>query len=172
MIKLYTNALTKKFCKDLIKKFEKDREKEPQVLPGGKMAITLNLSASKYFKHEDEVILKAVGKMLDKYRKEVIPITFYGECKSSVYVMQRLDKDDGDSALHIDAPTFNSCNRYLTMVFALNFGKCSTEFPEQNVTEHMIEGSVLIHPPFWTHPHTVSAPKKNQYIVTTFIQHQ
>lgn len=176
MIKVYEKALTKKFCNELIKKFNKDKKKLDFALPGGNMAKAINLTTSKYYKKEDDVIRKAIDKCYDKkYREDVQAIKFYGEYSSTNYIMQKLKKDKGDSKLHIDNFGPSTAGRYLAIVFFIN----STEdynihFPFQGErVEDITQGDALLFPPFWTHPHTVATPTSgDQYIVTAYITFQ
>jgi len=43
-------------------------------------------------------------------------------------------------------------------------------FPKQDITFKLKKGSILIFPPYWTHPHYVTEPKdkKNRYTISTF----
>lgn len=171
MIKSYPKALSKQFCEQLIKKFEKVKEKSPLALPGGSMSSIINITHSKYFKDEDkEISEKIIKEIYNKYIEDS-PGGLYGKIQDSGYVIQKLSKKESESTLHIDVPEFSACNRFLGIVFFLNTVKGGVmKFSEQKFNYKPKQGDVLMFPPFWTHPHTVSAPTdKDQYILYLYL---
>lgn len=89
-----------------------------------------------------------------------------------------LRKIYGPTLLHIDEVRSIESNylhnqiRCLSVIIALNddFDGGEFHFPHQNVTHKMKKHSVILFPPFWTHPHEIYALGEGQfrYTITTW----
>jgi len=58
--------------------------------------------------------------------------------------------------------------RFMSIIFALNHNHEGGifRFPYHNISIKLRKGSVLLFPPFWTHPHEVSSVENNTYRYT------
>jgi len=85
-----------------------------------------------------------------------------------------LRKIYGETQLHTDEVRANYTNyffnqtRCLAAIIALNdnFEGGVFKFPHQNIEHKMKKGSVILFPPFWTHPHQITTVGENQYRYT------
>jgi hypothetical protein len=85
-----------------------------------------------------------------------------------------LRKIYGETQLHTDEVRAINANyffnqiRCLAAVIALNdnFEGGVFKFPHQNIEHKMKKGSVILFPPFWTHPHQITTVGENQYRYT------
>lgn len=85
-----------------------------------------------------------------------------------------LRKIYGETKLHTDEVRANHKNlffnqtRCLAAIIALNddFDGGIFKFPHQKIEHKMKKGSVILFPPFWTHPHEITTVGKNQYRYT------
>jgi len=85
-----------------------------------------------------------------------------------------LRKIYGETRLHTDEVRANHKNfffnqtRCLAAIIALNddFEGGIFKFPHQNIEHKMKKGSVILFPPFWTHPHEITTVGENQYRYT------
>jgi hypothetical protein len=85
-----------------------------------------------------------------------------------------LRKIYGETQLHTDEVRAIHTNyffnqiRCLAAVIALNdnFEGGVFKFPHQNIEHKMKKGSVILFPPFWTHPHQITTVGENQYRYT------
>ena len=85
-----------------------------------------------------------------------------------------LRKIYGETQLHTDEVRANYTNyffnqtRCLAAIIALNdnFEGGVFKFPHQNIEHKMKKGSVILFPPFWTHPHQITTVGENKYRYT------
>ena len=77
-----------------------------------------------------------------------------------------LRKVHGESKKHVDGVTSNNINtpRILSLIgnFSNNDGG-EFNFYKQDVKFKLNKGDVVVFPPYWTHPHKVSAPSPGTY---------
>jgi hypothetical protein len=90
----------------------------------------------------------------------------------------QLRKIYGKTALHTDSVHCNqnalkNYIRTLTMILNLNDNYTGGvyKFPLQNIEIELKKGSVIIFPPYWTHPHEVTSINENEsrYTINTWI---
>jgi len=119
-------------------------------------------------------IFEILKEIFDKINKN---ITF----DNTKYILRKIY---GPTRKHIDGLNEVYCNninfiknnhvgdykmiRNSSIIFALNdnYDGGLFFFPEQDISFKLKKGSVLIFPPYWTHPHEVSALKNNTYRYT------
>jgi len=105
---------------------------------------------------------------IDKYTKEIIQNLDKIPSEMSSPVIYR--KVYGETKLHIDGCGVNAENglyRTLSLIFSFNNNKGGRfTFPRQHISFHLNQGDVAVFPPFWTHPHEVSAPEPDTYRYT------
>jgi len=92
----------------------------------------------------------------------------YGETRTHIDSIITIMKSD---ATFIDKTCIiENCNmiRNSTMIFALNddYNGGVFNFPYHNIYLKLKKGSVIIFPPYWTHPHQVSSVENNTYRYT------
>ena len=73
-----------------------------------------------------------------------------------------------------DVGDYASAKRFLVVMFYLNDVEegGQTIFPEYQLAAKPTKGSLMVFPPFWTHPHLAEAPKSNdKYIISTYLHY-
>jgi len=78
-----------------------------------------------------------------------------------------------DTKLHVDNISIND-PRLLTCIIMLNddYDDGIFSFPDQNVNFKPKKGDIILFPPYWTHPHLVSAPRNGfRYAITFWYKH-
>ena len=138
--------------------------------------ITLNTFNKILVKIQDcETKLKTIVKQLNDY--------IHLECNSG-YIFRKIY---GKTKMHADGPQskgvktalhfvtrFDDCNlnvvpiRTCSAIFCLNddYEGGVFHFPNQDVHVRLKKGSVILFPPYWTHPHEVDEPTNNTYRYT------
>lgn len=88
----------------------------------------------------------------------------------------QLRKVYGETKIHTDSihsshDTFKEYIRTLTMIVNLNDNYTGGiyKFPLQNIEFKLKRGSVVIFPPYWTHPHQVTLVNEPRYTISTWI---
>ena len=176
----FRNALSSSQCQEIIAAFEDEPETRPGVVnrPDGTEVVDEQLKRSQDFLIRpdsparwlaiDQVLAAALAKALGPYTERYhwlkrLPTTFCG------FQIQRTSPGQGFD-WHADEDT----RRRVALIFYLNegFEGGETEFQAQGLVYEPRTGSLLMFPPFWTHPHRgreVTAGVK--YIVTSFLLH-
>ena len=173
-------VLTKKFCKKVIKKFEKDDTKKLGCFMGegpGKVAyntdvktsIDLYISDLSYWKKEDEVFHSSLTKEYYKYMHRLYKV---GLCNKDLtelidvgYQIQRTEPG-GHYTFHHDFDP--DTIRYLTFIWYLNdvTNDGYTEFIDGTRVQPKA-GRFLMFPATWTYVHRGYPPKNEvKYICT------
>ncbi len=174
------DALSPAQCEALIAAFEAEPSKRPGVVkrPDGSEAVDATLKRSTDFLLEktaapswlalDRELVAAmqrgVGAYVERHRWiRKLPTSFCG------FQLQRTEVDEGFD-WHVD----EDGRRRLALIFYLNddFDGGGTEFERQQLTIRPRRGSLLMFPPFWTHPHRGQpVTRGRKYIVTSFLLH-
>ena len=173
------NALSKKFCKKVIKKFNDDDRKCKGVIGGRKSggtkrnqkvktSIDLCISQLPEWKNEDEVFYKSLTENYVKYC-ERLPDLFFATVEQSLfdtgYQIQRTEPG-GYYIFHHDFEP--DTVRYLTFIWYLNDIKNDgyTEFIDGTRIQPKA-GRFLMFPSTWTYIHRGYPPKDEvKYICT------
>ncbi len=81
-----------------------------------------------------------------------------------------LRKITGNTRQHVDQIGGNFGPRLLSIIIALNenYDDGIITFPDQGIDVKLKKSEILVFPPYWTHPHKVSCPQKNDRYTITF----
>lgn len=177
MIEVYPNALSPAFCRKLIKKFEVDpAQQECMVLsesPDFKKTTEVQFIKSNLFGREEKAIAKKVSEYYNKYReKHDYVLGWLNDLKDTGYCIEKYAKGEGKFGKHIEASNYPSMNRMHVLKFFLNDVEKGggIHFEEQNEFIEPNQGTLVIFPPFYTHPHEMPIPTSgDQYILSTFL---
>lgn len=171
-IKIYDNVLTVQQCESLVRLYEASDQKEYHD----------NLQCPQFHQikidcqNTQRALSQLVMMILAEYAKdcgcsETFPETRHLE----QFRVKKYEPNSGDQfALHIDAASSESADRYAALLFYLNddFEGGETEFffGDDKVVVKPKTGSVVVFPPMWMYPHaglpvTGSSPK---YILSTY----
>ncbi|MEL0101938.1 MAG: 2OG-Fe(II) oxygenase [Gammaproteobacteria bacterium] len=175
----FKNALKKDDCKNIIERFEKNKEdhyigKIGQNLSEDlsiKKSTDLFISGKEMWKDIDKIFFNALAKSLNTFKKEFD--FFNGPFKDMGYAIQRTEAGQYYH-WHIDGGSHEFSSRQLVAIFYLNDIKenqgGTTDFFYQDVSVLPEAGKLILFPPFWTHKHRGSEVlSEKKYIATTWI---
>tara|TARA_B100000886_G_scaffold312084_1_gene247795 strand:+ start:972 stop:1715 length:744 start_codon:yes stop_codon:yes gene_type:complete len=112
--------------------------------------------------------------------ENVIPkmITILKEVNKNIYLSVDniasqglvLRKITGNTRYHVDQIGGSFGSRLLSIIIALNenYDDGIITFPDQGIDIKLKKSEILVFPPYWTHPHKVSCPQKNDRYTITF----
>lgn len=173
------NTLSKKFCKDVIAKFENDDRKSPAMVGGTKynnfrvdpeVKLSTDLSFSRYsdWKKEDERFFRSINKSFEQYKKQLPKDLFHSDLMDTGYQIQRTNPGEF-YIFHNDYQPYSS--RCITFIWYLNTVKHDgyTEFIDGTRVQPKA-GRLLMFPATWTYIHRGYPPKDEvKYICTGWI---
>jgi hypothetical protein len=175
-------ALKKKFCKEVIKKFDKDTRQRQGCTSSGvdttiKDSMDMNISKYDNWKKEDKVFFDSLGKHIGKFQKLIKCQKFikYFHFSDSGYQVQRTPPHSNGYIWHHDGMVrYNDGvleERYLTFIWYLNdvTDDGYTEF-YNGVKIQPKAGSIVLFPATWYHYHR-GYPTKSQekYLCTGWL---
>lgn len=171
MIEVYNNILTEKECKKIISLFENDSNKHPGLIGSGQFIPRYknSIDVNQHFSQESEynkILYPGVNKAITKYFNKYQFLMDHAPweiCED--YNIQKYNDGDGYFSLHAE-DGFN-LNRVMAWMVYLNTCKCGTEFPYQNTVTEAIEGSCVVWPASWTHPHKGVTPNLGEKYIAT-----
>lgn len=177
-IYLKENALPRDICKEMIRRFEDDKQAQYRGRIGQdfkedhniKMSTDLTISAHEHWQDISQELFRSLGLSLKEF-SAAFPF-FKGRFKDVGYNMQRTDEGEYYN-WHIDGGSHDFADRQLVALWYLNDVEGpggATEFMYQNTSIQPKEGSLVLFPPFWTHEHRNSQLQKGvKYVATTWI---
>ena len=179
----FEEALNLNFCKEIIRKFNKNKqiiEEGSVVGPQGECGVNklvrqtqvLNISGLENWKEEDKIFFASLAKHLDQYLDHIIKIFYKTPCDSSLvdsgYEIQKTIPR-GFYTWHVDAINNTVPMRKLTYMWYLN--SCEegcTEFAfGQKIKPEA--GKLLIFPSTWPYVHQGTPPKTTKYVCTGWL---
>ncbi len=127
---------------------------------------------------QDAALLEEFSEIIwncyDKFTKEYGILKTLSLHKISPAVrIQKYKPGEGYHVWHGDADGINTSRRILVVMLYLNTIEegGETEFLYQNMRVSPVEGTMVLWPPGWTHPHRGNPPLKGtKYIITTWIE--
>jgi hypothetical protein len=172
------HALPLDICREMIRRFEEDRENQ---YPGRisqsfvedssmKRSTDLVTSGKENWRDLDNELFRSLSQALIEFR-EAYPF-FKGPFKDNGYAIQRTNVGEYYH-WHIDGGSHEFSDRQLVAVWYLNDVEGpggETEFSYQQVKVKPEAGKLCLFPPFWTHDHRgVTLEKGVKYIATTWV---
>ncbi len=179
LIHVNPNALSKKVCKDIIKRFKKDdRKKQGGVIGKSKevkKSVDLRISNLEDWKDIDNILFKSSDDNLKEYldKIEVDDKIFFNmdTLQDSGYLVKRYKPGDYFH-WHSDRSYNNSgWSRVVACIWYLN------DITESGYTEfahgrkiYPKTGQLIMFPTSWTFPHRAVTPKVDtKYVITSFL---
>lgn len=172
------NALPLDVCKEMIRRFEEDKENQyagrisQSFVEDTSMKRTTDLvtSGKENWKDLDNELFRSLSQALHEIR-EAYPF-FKGPFKDNGYAIQRYNPG-GYYHWHIDGGSHDFSDRQLVALWYLNDVEGpggETEFSYQQIKVKPEAGKLALFPPFWTHEHrAVTLEKGLKYIATTWV---
>ena len=172
------DTLSEEFCKNVITRFEKDKEGQYKGRIGQlankdssiKKSTDLVVSGKKHWQDVDKTLFQSLGKAILEFR-EAYPF-FKGPFKDMGYGIQRTNPGE-HYHWHIDGGSHDFSHRQLVAIWYLNDVEGpggETEFLFQDIKIKPELGKLILFPPFWTHEHRgVILENGVKYIATTWV---
>lgn len=177
---VHDGALSAKFCKQVIKKFEADPRKKQGVTGSGyrpdlKRSTDLQITGLAEWEKEDAVFFDALGKYIPEYQKHLVnslsldtpnvPIFGSDDVKDLGYQVQKTMPGE-EYVWHNDSCMKDGYARALTYIWYLNdVSDGETEFYDGSMVKP-VQGRMVLFPATWTFMHRGREPKSAKYIVT------
>ncbi len=173
-----TQALSKTFCTDVIKRFENAVDEQYEGRIGQladknisiKKSTDLVVSGKEHWQDVDRTLFRSLSMAIKEFR-ETYPF-FKGPFKDMGYGIQRTNPGE-HYHWHIDGGSHDFSHRQLVAIWYLNDVTGpggETEFLFQTIKIKPELGKLLLFPPFWTHEHRgVTLEKGIKYIATTWV---
>ncbi len=118
----------------------------------------------------NEITWKCYAKLKEKYGF----LDTLGLHKMSESIkIQKYEPGQGYHVWHCEADNMTNCRRMLVSVLYLNTVEegGETEFLYQNMRVSPVQGTLVLFPTYWTHPHRGNPPLKgNKYIMNTWLE--
>jgi hypothetical protein len=170
-------AIPDKLCKSLIKKFEESKELHVKRDSTIHQFNELNLSETEGFEYECNQLQTVAKYLMDFYKKELHVKYFPTSYRFEEFRMKRYDPNDNDQFdWHADVGDYASARRFMVCFMYLNDvevgGETMFDWGESDINAIKIkpeEGTAVMFPPMWTHPHKGAMPLSGpKYIVSTY----
>ena len=175
----FDNALQEDDCKNIIERFEDDKDEHYVGKIGQNLSEDLDIkkstdlfiSGKDAWGDVDKIFFTALAKSLNKFKNEFD--FFKGPFKDMGYAIQRTDVGQYYH-WHIDGGSHEFSYRQLVAIFYLNGVEenkgGTTDFIHQDVKVIPETGKLILFPPFWTHKHRGAEVLSGQkYIATTWV---
>jgi len=172
-IRVYDDIMTEKECTALIEKYEADLILWDKIETEPAKFTQLNISKLPEWREQGEffanLIYSGVQHYFDDVAAPIVPPTSgFEEIIIRKYLQGSSDKYD----LHIDVGGISSSKRYLACMSFLNDSDDSVEFPSLDFRVECKRGRVLMFPPTWMFPYTISSSEDtSKYIMATYLHH-
>lgn len=172
------NALPGDVCKEMMRRFEENKEQQylgrigqlQQKDRSIKQSTDLVVSGKENWQDIDKLLFSSLGRVIRQFR-EAVPY-FSGAFKDMGYAIQRTEPGEFYH-WHIDGGSHEFSQRQLVVIWYLNTVDGpggTTEFRFQDVKIKPTEGKMLLFPPFWTHEHRGAELHQGvKYIATTWV---
>jgi 2OG-Fe(II) oxygenase superfamily len=172
-------ALTPKFCREMIRRFEASKDQQYQGRIGQqqrehtsiKRSTDLRISGRRDWQDIDRVLFDSLSNALSQI-SGLHPYFVANPFKDVGYNMQRTQPGEYYH-WHVDAGPGEFSPRQLVAIWYLNDVEGpggETEFLLQQLTVKPEQGKLILFPPFWTHVHRgVALQNGMKYIATTWV---
>ena len=175
----FPNALTRDFCREMIRRFEEKPEQQIQGRMGQAAAVQneikrstdLRISGRADWKDADATLVRSLTEAFQEIA-HAFPFFAANRFKDMGYQMQRTLPGEYYH-WHVDGGPGEFMSRQLVAIWYLNDVEGpggETEFPIQQLKVKPEEGKLVLFPPFWTHVHRgVTLEQGVKYIAPTWI---
>ncbi len=172
------NLIDTDFCNNMVEMFNILPLEHAIHRPGNNVAChrcnidqIINDPLINKYKPDISLFLSGYMRIIPYIINKVNPEIFDNTIPSFSHIELRIIHDA--TRMHIDGISPETPGRLLSCIIALNddFDNGDLYFPAQKVKITMKKGDIILFPPYWTHPHYVSAPTSNRYTFTFWYTH-
>ncbi len=177
-VEVYTNALSKDICEDIIARFEADPRTKPSRTHSRSnpdiRTGTMLMPGGPEWRDVVELVDKVIRTHLKDYVQKYQGAQLVVSPERSIISEPLIEKIEPGQryGYHIDSGMADTHDRVLsTLIYLRDIDEGGfTEFPYQSVRAQPQAGSMLVFPPFWTHVHRgVSPISGTKYNITNFV---
>jgi len=177
-ISIYDNALDKKYCDHLIKKFELHKEHQKKIQSNTYSFTEINMNQHNDWKDYIKVLMTQLyKKYIEKYVKDnninlnqQWPEKYaFEEIRFKKYEVNNTDQFKE----HVDVKDYDTTKRFLVFFLYLNDNEGGeTTFPDYDIKVQPKAGRMLMFPPNWTHKHKANKPiNQPKYILGSYLHY-
>ena len=173
-IRVYDDVISKQWCEDIIKLYEKSRAKN--YSNGHKEFSMLEILDLPEWQNTRAKFINVMLTYMDKFMKDVKIETkhFTKDIDiEGITIKKYTDNGKDEFGEHVDViePVY-SVKRFL--VYILYLSDCEggeTYIPRYDISSQPKQGRLLMFPPYWTHPHMGKKVQKgNKYIMMSYLR--
>ena len=175
-IQIYKDVLDPSYCKDLIHRFEKNKEHH-ETHDQGPMSFTqINFNQHLEYQEDIDQLSNVYKKYVNKYRKDcAIHSTQWPQqyAFEQIRLKRYLANDKDEFAPHVDSMNVESAKRFLVFFIYLDDNeRGETNFPQLGLASPCKQGSLLMFPPLWPWVHQGMKPiEKPKYMVGSYLHY-
>ena len=194
-IGIFPNAASPEYCESIIERFEYinqtdermvvDRQMSDNVPPIEKDNNQYFLNNSGQFQNDTTILDRDTPLIIDfkkithncysdYQRKYGYISSLYDNMTFSPYVkIQKNKPSEGYHVWHCDADGLGLCRRFLVTMLYLNTVTSGgeTEFLYQSLRVKPVQGTLILFPAYFTHPHRGNPPlKDNKYVINSWLE--
>ena len=175
-IQIYKDVLDPSYCKDLIHRFEKNKE-HYESHDQGPMSFT-QINFNQHLEYQEDVaqLSNLYSKYVNQYRKDcAIHKTQWPQqyAFEEIRLKRYLANDKDEFAPHVDSMNIESAKRFLVFFIYLDDNeRGETNFPQLGLASPCKQGSLLMFPPLWPWVHAGMKPiKKPKYMIGSYLHY-
>lgn len=177
LIRTYPNALSVKECDELVAKFEEFPSLQKKQAEGEMSFTQIDfLEHAKVFGGDFANIISKTAPYIDQYKNDIKAVNFPSYSFEAVRMKKYEPNGIDQFATHIDVTNKLNCLRFLVMFYYLTDNDAGQTVVNPIGGEQIIspckKGSLIMFPPFWTHPHSGQMPvNKPKYILGSYLHY-
>tara|TARA_Y100001963_G_C6612110_1_gene367541 strand:- start:110 stop:655 length:546 start_codon:yes stop_codon:yes gene_type:complete len=175
-IQIYTNVIDSQYCKDLINRFEKNKDYHEKQNENPMSFTQINLNNHSEYQEDVNQLVGVYNRYLKQYKKDcnIVDEMWPSDYAFEQIRMKRYLPDGIDEfGPHTDAKNLESSIRFLVFFIYLDDNEQGhTHFPQLGSASPCKRGSLLIFPPFWPWLHAGAKPiEKPKYILGSYLHY-
>jgi hypothetical protein len=177
LVRIYPDALSVKECDRLVDKFEEFPSLQKKQAEGEMSFSQIDfLEHAKVFGGDFANIISSIAPYIDHYKKDINSTNFPSYSFEAVRMKKYEPNGIDQFGTHIDVTNKLNCLRFLVMFYYLSDNDEGSTVIEPignaNAASPCKKGSLIMFPPFWTHPHRGEAPiAKPKYILGSYLHY-
>ena len=177
LVRVYDNVITDNYCDDLVNKFENSSDQWDMESNTNYDFTQIDVGKHmKSWQAEFGEIINHLFSCVGKYKDDIKPIWPNKHGFESPRIKRYMPNGTDEFRNHVDVNTNKNCVRFLVFFLYLTDNDAGQTVVNPIGGEQIIspckKGSLIMFPPFWTHPHSGQMPvDKPKYILGSYLQY-